>query len=284
MRKSLVLIFLIISIASLAAFQWPIAGGFITASFGENDGDSFLKGIRISGYGSIVSPFLDGELIYYSNEANSIAPVMGNTKVLHHSNGFRSIYGHMEPFSDPLGKINLTEEDQLGLVGDSGKAFEKSLFFMIYDTKMDQYVNPQIILPPSGDKVAPRIESVILEINGSQIYLSDQNRIKSGRAKIYGRVVDSDGRIGRPIETVPYSITVFYLGNEINQIKFDILKEENDELILKGGNPVSFGSLYSSDVIFLGEISLSNGVGYLEIAASDISGNNSMKTYQLNID
>ncbi|MBB6481983.1 peptidoglycan DD-metalloendopeptidase family protein [Spirochaeta isovalerica] len=282
MRKVLsVLLFLAAS--SLFAYQWPIAGGFLTASFGENSSDSFLKGIRISGPGSIVSPFLKGELIYYGNEEDQQAPVLGNVKVLHHENGFRSIYGHLKPFFGEQ-KVFLEERDQLGLVGDSGRTDEKNLFFMVYDSEMNQYVNPQIILPPSGDSAPPRIETVTLKSDNSLILLSKSNRLNAGRVQVYVDVLDSDGNSSRNIDTVPYSITMFYLGNEINQIKFDTLKEENGKLVLRGGNPVSFNDLYSDGSLYLGEIYLSSGVAFLEISASDISGNNSISTFQLNID
>ncbi|MBN2655419.1 MAG: M23 family metallopeptidase [Spirochaetales bacterium] len=282
MKKILAVLLFSLS-PSLFAFQWPIAGGFLTASFGENSRESFLKGIHISGPGSIVSPFLSGELIYYGNVEDQQAPVLGNVKVLHHENGFRSIYGHLEPFSGEQ-KVYLEERDQLGLIGDSGRTDEKNLFFMVYDTKMNQYVNPQIILPPSGDSTPPRIESVTLKSLESLVFLNDRNSLRSGRVQVYARIVDSDGSVSRTIETVPYSITMFYLGNEINQIKFDTLKEENGKLVLRGGHPVTFKDLYNDESLFLGEIYLNRGIGYLEISASDISGNNSVRTFQLNID
>jgi len=267
---------------SLFAFQWPIAGGFLTASFGENVRESYLKGIYISGPGSIVSPFLDGEMIYYANESDKLPPVMGNVKVLHHDNGFRSIYAHMEPFFDEQ-QVYLEEKDQLGMVGDSGRTDGKSLFFMIYDSEMNQYVNPQIILPPSGDSAAPRIESVTLLSEGKPILLSDINRLSPGLVQVFAKIVDSDGSLTRVIDTVPYSVTMLYLGNEINQIKFDTLKEENGKLVLRGGRPATFADLYRGDEIYLGEIYLSGGVGYLEISASDRAGNNRIRTFQLNI-
>lgn len=268
----------------LWAFQWPIAGGFLTASFGENNLDSFLKGIRISGHGSVVSPFLEGELIYYADESDPLVPVMGNTRVLHHENGFRSIYGHLESSYGEPDKIYLDESDQLGIVGNSGRSYEKSLFLMIYDTEMNQYVNPQIILPPSGDEAAPEIAEVILKLNGETINLKSKNRLSAGRAEVYGEIIDSVGLSHSSIKTVPYSISMFYLGNEINQIKFDTLKEERGELVLMGGNPVTFGDLYRDDLIFLGEISLIKGIAYLEITATDNSENSTIRTFQLTIE
>lgn len=284
MKRPLILSLLLLGQTLLFSYQWPIAGGFLTASFGENNLGSFLKGIRISGHGSIVSPFLDGELIYYAEESDSLVPVMGNTRVLHHDNGFRSIYGHLESsFGEPE-KIYLSESDQLGIVGNSGRSYEKSLFLMIYDTEMNQYVNPQIILPPSGDEVAPEIAEVTLELNGQVFSLKAKNQLSTGRARVYGDIIDSVGLSHSSIKTVPYSISMFYLGNEINQIKFDTLKEERGELVLMGGNPVTFGDIYRDDKIYLGEISLVKGIAFLEIAASDRSGNSRTRTYQLNIE
>lgn len=283
MKKILISVYLIVSVMVLNGYQWPIAGGFLTTSFGENNLNSFLKGIRISGHGSIVSPFLDGELIYYSSESDPLASVMGNTRVLHHENGFRSIYGHLEnSFSEPE-KYLLSESDQLGIVGNTGRSYEKSLFLMIFDTKMNQYVNPQIILPPSGDTNAPEISRVILSLNGMLIELKEKNRLSPGRVDITADIFDY-GSSGRSVRTVPYSISMFYLGNEINLIKFDTLKEERGELILHGGRPVSFNNLYRDGNIFMGQINLIEGIAYLEISASDISGNSTTRTYQLTIE
>ncbi len=283
MKKTFFILYLIIASVCLYGYQWPIAGGFLTASFGEDSLNSFLKGIRISGHGSIVSPFLEGELIYYSSESDPLVSVMGNTKVLHHDNGFRSIYGHLESSFNEPDKYMMSESDQLGIVGNSGRSYEKSLFLMIFDTKLNQYVNPQIILPPSGDTNAPEISNVILTMNGSSIELKEKNIISPGRVEITADIIDY-GSSGRSIKTVPYSIFMFYLGNEINMIKFDTLKEERGELILHGGRPVSFNKLYKDGNIFMGQISLTKGIAYLEISASDISGNSTTRTFQLTIE
>lgn len=283
MKRVVFIVYLVFFSVGLYGYQWPIAGGFLTASFGENNLNSFLKGIRISGHGSIVSPFLEGEMIFYSSESDPLTSVMGNTKVLHHGNGFRSIYGHLESdFKEP-DKFMLSESDQLGIVGNSGRSYEKSLFLMIYDTKLNQYVNPQIILPPSGDTNAPEISNVILAMNGSVLELDETNILSPGIVEITADIIDY-GSSGRNIKTVPYSISMFYLGNEINMIKFDTLKEERGELILHGGRPVSFNHLYKDGNIFMGLINLTKGIAYLEISASDISHNSTTRTYQLIIE
>ncbi|MBI9097022.1 MAG: hypothetical protein JEY91_01025 [Spirochaetaceae bacterium] len=284
MRKLIFLFFLVLTWNSLFAYQWPIAGGFLTASFGENSLNSFLKGIRISGYGSVVSPFLEGELIYYSDESDQLTSVMGNTRVLHHKNGFRSIYGHLESFYGEPDKFQLSENDQLGIVGNSGRAYEKSLFLIIYDTKMNQYVNPQMVLPPSGDMNPPVISHVYVLSNDERTELKEVNNLSSGKVKILADITDYGGSSHNTIETVPYSISMFYLGNEINLIKYDTLKEERGELILQGGRPVSFKNLYDDEAFLLGEIYLSPGVAFLEISASDYYGNSSNRTIQLTIE
>lgn len=283
MRKILLFLLVVLMNIDLSGYQWPIAGGFLTASFGENNLNSFLKGIRISGYGSIVSPFLEGEIIYYSMESDSLTSVMGNMRVMQHENGFRSIYGHLENTFQEPDQFELTENDQLGIVGNTGRSYEKSLFLMIFDTELNQYVNPQIILPPSGDANAPEISRVLLTRNGKTTDLKEKNILAPGIVDIAVDVIDS-GSTGVSIKTVPYSISLFYLGNEINLIKYDTLKEERGELILQGGRPVSFDNLYRDGNIYLGQINLSKGIAFLEISASDISGNNTTRTFQLTIE
>ncbi|MDA3808766.1 MAG: peptidoglycan DD-metalloendopeptidase family protein [Spirochaetaceae bacterium] len=282
MIRKVTFLLIFFSYCSLFAYQWPIAGGFLTASFGENNANSFLKGIRISGYGSVVSPFLKGEIIFYSDENSQLTSVMGNTRVLHHDNGFRSIYGHLENAYREPENFFVTENDQLGIVGNSGRSYEKSLFLMIYDTKLNQYVNPQIILPPSGDLTPPVISKVYILKNEEKIELHDKNSLVSGKVKIYAEIIDYGGSSQNNIETVPYSISMFYLGNEINLIKYDTLKEERGELILQGGRPVTFSHLYDGDNFYLGEINLSSGIAFLEISASDYYGNSNHRTFQFN--
>lgn len=280
-----ILLFLFMFLAStLYAYQWPIAGGFLTASFGESNTDSFLKGIRISGHGSNVSPFLEGEIIYYSDEDGDLPSVLGNTRVLQHENGFRSIYGHLESIYSESTSFFLSEDDQLGLVGNSGRSYEKSLFLMIYDTVLNQYVNPQMILPPSGDTDPPVISHVYVLDDGVKTELHSKNTLSSSHVKILAEIIDDGGNPLNIIKTVPYSISMFYLGNEMNVIKYDTLKEENGELILMGGRPVSFTNLYIDGLFCLGELNLSKGIAYLEISTSDYYGNSSIKTYQLTIE
>lgn len=284
--KSRILIFLfsVLCGLNLYAYQWPIAGGFLTASFGEDHLNSFLKGVRISGHGSVVSPFLEGELIYSSSESDSLPSVLGNIRVLHHENGFRSIYGHLENTYGEPETVDLTESDQLGIVGNSGRSYEKSLLLMIYDTEMNQCVNPQMVLPPSGDMNPPIISKVFILSGNEQIELKEGVQISAGKVKILADITDYGDSSYNPIETVPYSISMFYLGNEIDLIKYDTLKEENGELILQGGRSVSFDALYYMDVFMLGEVSLKPGIAFLEITASDYYGNSSNRIFQLAIE
>lgn len=209
---------------------------------------------------------------------------MGNTRVLHHENGFRSIYGHLENSYAEPDQFLVTENDQIGVVGNTGRLYEKSLFLMIYDTELNQYVNPQIILPPSGDNNPPVIAEVFIVKDDKKIELQNRNIFTPGKAEIIAEIVDYVGSSNNSIETVPYSISMFFLGNEINLIKYDTLKEEKGELILHGGRPVSFANLYRDNYIFLGEINLRPGIAFLEISTSDISLNSSNRTYQLTIE
>lgn len=285
--KRLILLLFAIPLFQLSAYQWPLAGGYLTASFGENDGGAFLKGIKIAGHGSVVSPFLSGEVIYTSCEDEGLPSVLGNYKVVHHENGFRSIYGNLEKFSKNAEEspFEVTENDQIGTVGNSGRTADKDLFFMIYDMKMHQYVNPQIILPPSGDRIPPVISRVFIEKEGSKtpVELKNRSTVSAGKVRVSAIIYDYGGDSGRSDKTVPYSISLFYLGNEINQIKFDTLKDVDGRYILQGGNPVSYDELYDGDKIRLGEINLNAGQGILEISTADNSQNSRTRTFQLNI-
>jgi len=137
-------------------------------------------------------------------------------------------------FSEPE-KFILSESDQLGIVGNTGRSYEKSLFLMIYDTVLNQYVNPQMILPPSGDEEPPVISHVYILDNDIKTELQSINTLPQGKVKILAEIIDDGGNSYNSIKTVPYSISMFYLGNEMNVIKYDTLKEDNGELILMGG-------------------------------------------------
>lgn len=115
-----------ISARSNTKFSWPMRGK-ILSQYGAKNGGLFNDGINIAGnLGASVKAAENGVVAYAGNEVKG----MGNLIIMQHSDGWMTIYAHLNSMSVRRGsKVSVGQ--QIGTVGKTGKVDSPQLHFEI---------------------------------------------------------------------------------------------------------------------------------------------------------
>ena len=111
---------------SSSKFSWPIRGKILSA-YGAKDNGLFNDGINISAaQGTTVKAAENGVVAYAGNEVKG----MGNLIIIQHSDGWMTVYAHLDSMSVKRGsRVNVGTP--IGRVGKTGKVDKPQLHFEI---------------------------------------------------------------------------------------------------------------------------------------------------------
>lgn len=115
-----------ISARSSNKFSWPVRGK-ILSQYGAKTGGLFNDGINISAtLGTVVRVAENGVVAYAGNEVKG----MGNLIIVQHSDGWMTVYAHLDSMSVRRGtRVNVG--DVIGKIGKTGKVDKPQLHFEI---------------------------------------------------------------------------------------------------------------------------------------------------------
>ena len=115
-----------ISARSGAKFQWPVRGK-ILSGYGSKNNGLFNDGINISATrGTAVKAAENGVVAYAGNEVKG----MGNLVIIQHSDGWMTVYAHLDSMSVKRGTV-VTVGQNIGSIGMTGKVDTPQLHFEI---------------------------------------------------------------------------------------------------------------------------------------------------------
>ncbi len=111
---------------SSSKFSWPVRGK-ILSDFGAKNGGLYNDGINISAaFDSTVSAAENGVVAYAGNEVRG----MGNLIIIQHSDGWMTVYAHLNSMSVRRG-ARVSVGQKIGTVGQTGKVTSPQLHFEI---------------------------------------------------------------------------------------------------------------------------------------------------------
>lgn len=265
----------------LFSLEWPLKNPVIRKSFASRSGHSFFPGMILESSKPDIVAFDKGEVVF-KEEGRQLDLPLGKKGmlILQHKNGFQSVYGQITSLREFKG-FSLREGSIIGRT--EGAPFS----FRVYDTKLKQSVNPEILLPPvSGGIRTAGLSSVFLgpEEGESKFVLGKKNNLEAGRYRISvraGRYYRNEDP-GKPL-LAPYRISSFFLGTRLKGYRLEILREEQGKIyLLSGGNRYLFDEIYNDEGDFrLGELDLNIRKGILEIYSSDVSGEEQSRTIRI---
>jgi hypothetical protein len=276
-------------VTPLFSYQWPVEQKTVIATFGQHFAGNFYRGIAIGGKGQKVRPIDAGEIVFYreNGSSNGTFPSgLGSLVVVQHEKKIRSLYGHLDLAEDVVKdrKTAVTVEDVLGLAGGSGYAEGERLFLMVFDTEINQLVNPFLILPPLVDRTRPTIRNVVVSNKVGIVSLPPEGPIPSGLWNVASEIYDLSGYVRYFCPMAPYRISVFVNGQETFQVTFDALKEKDGIMRIFPSQNLAHENLYTGEgIIQLGTVQLNKGLVNLEIIVRDFFGNESIQSHQFRV-
>ena len=111
---------------SSSKFSWPLRGK-VLSNYGAKTNGLFNDGINIAAArGSTVAAAENGVVAYAGNEIKG----MGNLVIIQHSDGWMTVYAHMDSMSVRRGS-RVTVGQKIGSVGQTGKVDRPQLHFEI---------------------------------------------------------------------------------------------------------------------------------------------------------
>ena len=122
---------------SSSKFSWPVRGK-ILSNFGAKNGGLYNDGINISAaFDSTVAAAENGVVAYAGNEVRG----MGNLIIIQHSDGWMTVYAHLNSMSVRRG-ARVSVGQKIGTVGQTGKVSVPQLHFEIRNgTKAHNPIN-----------------------------------------------------------------------------------------------------------------------------------------------
>lgn len=115
-----------ITARSASKFSWPLRGKILSAYGAKNNG-LFNDGINIAAaLGTTVKAAENGVVAYAGNEVKG----MGNLVIIQHSDGWMTIYAHLDSMSVKRGNKVIVGQ-QIGRAGKTGKVDKPQLHFEI---------------------------------------------------------------------------------------------------------------------------------------------------------
>ena len=126
-----------IAARSSSKFSWPVRGK-ILSDFGAKNGGLYNDGINISAaFDSTVVAAENGVVAYAGNEVRG----MGNLIIIQHSDGWMTVYAHLNSMSVRRG-ARVSVGQKIGTVGQTGKVTSPQLHFEIRNgTKAHNPIN-----------------------------------------------------------------------------------------------------------------------------------------------
>ncbi len=287
--RSCVLIFsAFLFTAPLSGIDWPLGNPELLSTFGSNEGSHFSVGVRVTGAEKSVRPVEDGEVVFYWDEEqkkHTLPCGLGNVIVMEHSNELKTIYGHLEDAgtgADP--EYVKSARDVLGRIGNSGWTFGNNLFFAVFDSEFNQFVNPLLILPSTPDSQSPQIRRAALQYGDTTIFLQDGIRVSPGEYQLTAEIFDVSDHARVWNSRAPFTILVYLNGSEAARIVFEAIQNINDEVVLQRSDLLSYGELYMDKWrMILGTYTLIPGITGVEIIVKDYVGNESSRIYQFEV-
>lgn len=278
----------ILLISSIAfTFDWPqekvVQSDQFYSYFGQLRGETISNSLIFSEI-SDVKAADDGYLTViineYSDHTDFFPSTLGNAVILSHTDNLLTVYGNIDSESilkEAFNENSIKCGETFGTSGNSAwQQGHSSLEFQVIDTKNNTSINPRLLMPRVGKELPLYYNEIYLQgKNGRQYNVMNQNILPSGIYKVYKK---------RQAVAVPYRTRVAINGTVVDQISYDLLRQDDNQICVSGRKNYSKSILYpNNDLQLLGEATLTPGKNALQLTITDILGKEVNATYLLTI-
>ena len=278
----------ILLISSIAfSFDWPqekvVQSDQFYSYYGQLRGETISNSLIFS-ENSDVKAADDGYLTViineYSDHTDFFPSTLGNAVILSHTDNLLTVYGNIDSESilkEAFNENSIKCGETFGTSGNSAwQQGHSSLEFQVIDTKNNTSINPRLLMPRVGKELPLYYNEIYLQgKNGRQYNVMNQNILPSGIYKVYKK---------RQAVAVPYRTRVAINGTVVDQISYDLLRQDDNQICVSGRKNYSKSILYpNNDLQLLGEATLTPGKNALQLTITDILGKEVNATYLLTI-
>ncbi|HEY9593184.1 MAG TPA: peptidoglycan DD-metalloendopeptidase family protein, partial [Spirochaetia bacterium] len=229
-----------------SSLDWPVVRKIVTGTFGEDRGDHFHAGIDIGGGAQDVHPVHPGELLVRHEDGASYTTLprgTGSFVALLHAQDIVTVYCHLDTASLGPRATRYATTDRIGVIGDTGHADGKYLYFAVFDVDAGSIINPLTLLPPVPDAQPPVVRRIMLVAGNARQDLDNGANVQSGKYDVLAVVYDLREDVRYHAEIAPYSVSLGLDGRETSRIVFDSLSIEEGRGII-GAVKLTRGDLY----------------------------------------
>ncbi|MEE1213113.1 MAG: M23 family metallopeptidase [Treponema sp.] len=278
----------ILLISSIAfCFDWPqekvVQSDQFYSYFGQLRGETISNSLIFSEISDVKAAddgYLTVIISEYSDHTDFFPSTLGNAVILSHTDNLLTVYGNIDSESilkEAFNENSIKCGETFGTSGNSAwQQGHSSLEFQVIDTKNNTSINPRLLMPRVGKELPLYYNEIYLQgKNGRQYNVTNQNILPSGIYKVYKK---------RQAVAVPYRTRVAINGTVVDQISYDLLRQDDNQICVSGRKNYSKSILYpNNDLQLLGEATLTPGKNALQLTITDILGKEVNATYLLTI-
>lgn len=278
----------ILLISSIAfCFDWPqekvVQSDQFYSYFGQLRGETISNSLIFSEISDVKAAddgYLTVIISEYSDHTDFFPSTLGNAVILSHTDNLLTVYGNIDSESilkEAFNENSIKCGETFGTSGNSAwQQGHSSLEFQVIDTKNNTSINPRLLMPRVGKELPLYYNEIYLQgKNGRQYNVMNQNILPSGIYKVYKK---------RQAVAVPYRTRVAINGTVVDQISYDLLRQDDNQICVSGRKNYSKSILYpNNDLQLLGEATLTPGKNALQLTITDILGKEVNATYLLTI-
>ena len=282
MKKNIFLLASLSLSLPLWAFEWPQVTENFNSFFGQLRGNEINNSLIFEDPSEIKAAD-DGEIVLYmsefSDDTDFFPSTLGNSIVIAHSDNLMTVYGNLEKDSMPEELSENPEIKKGEYIGQSGNSSwhqgQSALEFLVIDSKNNTSINPKLLMPRNIKELPLGISNVVLQNrNGKFFALPSASPLPSGFYRVYKK---------RQVKAVPYKNRVSVNGTLVDEITYDILRQDGNFLCVSGKRKYPKNVLYPDDEMqLLGEVTFSPGKNSLQLALVDFMGKEVFTTFIIN--
>lgn len=284
-RKFLLTSLIALAASAASAFDWPQAeiesdsfysyfgqlrGGTLSASLVFTDSAE----IKAADQGRVIATLSE-----HSEETDLFESPLGNAAIIAHKDNLLTVYANLDSEGNE-NRAALTEVDTgtpLGECSNSGwQEGQGCLEFQVIDTRNRAFINPRVLLPRFGKELEITIKDVsVTNKKGQESLFVLTKNLASGSYRIYK---------SRQDKAMPYRTTVYINGAAVQTIDYDMLVQSGRFLCTRGVKPYSVKELYPTEKkMLLAELNLAKGRNIITLVVSDILGQETTLTYNIDV-
>lgn len=285
MKKQLSVLILCFIFQSVFSLEWPSENIDFLLLFGQETGKDFSQGVVFKDT-QTVKASEHGKLLIAIEKKDNIGrfpSALGNALIFIHEDGLQTVYGNLEDTQLFKTREETDANSIIGTTGQSGWSEPKSLIFQVADIKNKVFLNPLLLMPYLEDKILPQIQNVILtDRKNNTVNLNEIKMIKQGSYDLYASISDKITKESKDFS--PFRVTVFLNGTNVSIIPFEVLTSDQSKFYLKGSK-IHETLLYGKKgYLYLGKIDFTRGKTNLTISARDITGNEKIETFSIQVE